>query len=212
MILPEKRNRTIHLIRATAIPGRQRHGTEKNRSTIRKRRAIPKRESSFPVFLFFPRPSFRHSPTGTFNYSPSSALSPSADRHPGMLCKTLFHFDGAFTKPVEILGPPPASENLPEQVCPVSETYLSISFIKKRFPPRGVIAKPENIHFQEYYTRDSEDCKDSPETVLRRDFRPERQGIDVPFKKKRRWTGISDPFPKTVGILPGKLRQDSGSP
>lgn len=106
MILPEKRNRTIHLIRATAIPGRQRHGTEKNRSTIRKRRAIPKRESSFPVFLFFPRPSFRHSPTGTFNYSPSSALSPSADRHPGMLCKTLFHFDGAFTKPVEILGPP----------------------------------------------------------------------------------------------------------
>lgn len=103
MILPEKRNRTIHLIRATAIPGRQRHGTEKNRSAIRKRRAIPRRELSFPVFLFFPCPSFRHSPTGIFNFSPSSAPSPSSGRHPGILCGTLFHFDGALTKPVEIL-------------------------------------------------------------------------------------------------------------
>ena len=153
------------MIRATAIPGRQRHGTEKNRSAIRKRRAIPRRELSFPVFLFFPRPSFRHSPTGIFNFSPSSAPSPSSGRHPGILCGTLFHFDGALTKPVEILRKQLLLQEISLNKSARFRKHIIPTLHQKEISHAGSHCKTRNHPFSGYYTRDSEDCKDSPETV-----------------------------------------------
>lgn len=207
MILPEKRNRTIHLIRATAIPGRQRHGTEKNRSTIRKRRAIPRRESSFPVFLFFPRPSFRHSPTGIFNFSPSSAPSPSSGRHPGILCGTLFHFDGALTKPVEILRKQlllqeislNKSARFRKHIIPVlhqKEIFHAGSHCKTRNHPFSGILYPGFRGLQ---------------GLAGNGFR-NRQAVWIRHPSKRKWTGISPiHFRKPAGIFPGRFRPNAGA-
>ena len=195
------------MIRATAIPGRQRHGTEKNRSAIRKRRAIPRRELSFPVFLFFPRPSFRHSSTGIFNFPPllNFPFQPTGIR--AYFAEHSFILTALSQNQLKYSGKTSASGNLPEKVCPVSETYHPCPSSKRDFPRGESLQNPKPSIFRNTIPGIPRIAR-----TRRKRFPEQRGSLDTaPFKKKMD-RNFSDPFPKTDRDFPRKIPVECRDP